>query len=185
MDYIQRSFSQSAIETAAYCSQTILVDIRQKKIFNLMNEGINLGFSIILAPDYSPEWVINREILWNKVEEFERRRDAQTGRLFVITLPKVFSNIIAKELLTRFCFECFIGKGIVTDIAYHDQHPQLHYFYIQTTLRPIEINGFSIKKERSSSNLNSMQLYRKKFIELCNEQLKLLNIKKRIAFKCD
>jgi len=49
--------------------------------------GRTASSSEILAPQGAPEWVYDRNELWNAVEAAERRKDAQLAREIEIGLP--------------------------------------------------------------------------------------------------
>ncbi|MFC5653735.1 MobA/MobL family protein [Paenibacillus solisilvae] len=42
----------------------------------------------IMAPVHSPEWIQDRNRLWNEVEKAEKRKDAQLCREINVALPK-------------------------------------------------------------------------------------------------
>src|SRR6202008_4025759 len=74
--FIQRSKGQSAVNAAAYRSASRMHDYRQDRTFDYTTKQ-DVIHSEILAPESSPEWVRKRELLWNRVEAREKRRDAQ------------------------------------------------------------------------------------------------------------
>lgn len=86
---ISRSKGRSTVAAAAYRSGQRLYDKRLQKYHQFRKRFIQ---SYILAPKNAPEWVYNREKLWNFVEKTEKRKDAQLSRELNIALPRELSN---------------------------------------------------------------------------------------------
>ena len=83
---VRRSVGQNAIASAAYNSRSKLsldatdkeTNITVQLAWDYSTKG-GLAFSKIYAPDHAPEWVYDRETLWNKSEKAENRCDATTA----------------------------------------------------------------------------------------------------------
>ena len=76
---ISRGKGQSAVACAAYRSAEKLMDERCDKVHDYTKKQ-DVAHSEILTPDISPEWMTNREKLWNHVEKIENRKDARLAR---------------------------------------------------------------------------------------------------------
>src|ERR1700674_578193 len=98
---ISRSKGRSAVAAAAYRSASQIHDFRQDLNFDYADKP-DVIHSEILAPDGAPEWVHNRELLWNTVEAGEKRRDAQVAREVEFALPEELSQIEAIALAREF-----------------------------------------------------------------------------------
>ena len=83
---ISRNGGKSVLASAAYRAGDRLTDERLGKSFDYTKKQ-GVDSTIILAPDNAPDWVANREKLWNEVEAAEKRKDAQLAREFNIALP--------------------------------------------------------------------------------------------------
>src|SRR5215469_18165023 len=84
---ISRSKGRSAVAAAAYRSASQLHDYRQDLTFDYAAKS-DVIHSEILAPREAPEWVHDRELLWNGVEAAEKRRDSQVAREVEFALPE-------------------------------------------------------------------------------------------------
>jgi len=84
---VQRGKGQNAVASAAYIARAKLeltvfdkaTGITGTLIFDYSAKP-GLAYSKIYAPDDAPLWVYDREVLWNKAEDAERRRNYQTAR---------------------------------------------------------------------------------------------------------
>jgi hypothetical protein len=84
---ISRSQGRSAIACAAYRSGERLMDERYEKIQDYSRKD-DIVHEEILLPENAPEWMADREKLWNAVEFAEKRKDAQLAREFNFALPQ-------------------------------------------------------------------------------------------------
>ena len=84
---ISRSKGRSAVAAAAYRSASEIRDYRQDLTFDYAAKP-DVIHSEILAPEGAPQWVHDRELLWNAVEAGEKRRDAQVAREVEFALPE-------------------------------------------------------------------------------------------------
>src|SRR5437762_3465551 len=76
---VSRAQGQSVVASAAYRSGELLRDEHIGQDFDYTRkEGIE--HSEILAAAQAPEWVFDRQALWNAVEACEKRKDAQLAR---------------------------------------------------------------------------------------------------------
>jgi hypothetical protein len=111
----------SVVKAAAYRSGERLAtpDEQGKEAVHDYSRKSDVLFTEILAPDNAPEWVHERETLWNRVEASEKRKDAQLAREVEVALPRELSLDECKELIRAFVGEQFTSKGMVADVAIH------------------------------------------------------------------
>ena len=105
-------------------------------------------------PEDAPRWLTDKlagktadqqsEILWNAVEKFERRKDAQLSRETVVALPKELTREQNIEVAREFV-SSLTERGQVADWAFHDE-PGNPHIHIMTTLRPLTQDGFGAKR---------------------------------------
>lgn len=140
---------------AAYRSGERLYDASQGKWFEFDKPDV-IHKEILAPTDVAlPEWVFDRQTLWNMVERAETRVDAQLYREAEITLPRELTKDQHVELVRAFVRDQFTSKGMVADIAIHrpsasDGEDQPHA-HVMLTLRRLDAGsatGFSAKKER-------------------------------------
>lgn len=138
---------QSVVASAAYQSAEKLHDEADGLTKNYQRKERVL-VNGILAPDNAPDWVHNREQLWNHVEAKEGLR-GQYARSWIIALPVELSREQQEKLLRGFVKKEFVARGMVADFAIHvdpeDRNPHAH---ILTTMRSFRKDGSWAPKAR-------------------------------------
>ncbi len=115
---IKRSAEKSTVASAAYRSGEELYDEREQetKKSGLKDRVVS---SWITAPDYAGSWANDRCRLWNSLEAFEKRKDAQLAIEIECALPHELSLRQQKELIAGFVDEHFTQQGRVVDVNIH------------------------------------------------------------------
>ena len=152
---IQRSKGCSATAAAAYRAAEKIHDDKTNVTHDYRKKRGVFGAEI-LAPSHAPDWVNNRDKLWNEVEKIEKRCDARVAREIDIALPVELNREQKKELVRDFVKEQFISQGMVADISFHNfdstacrrqggisKNPHAH---IMLTTRHINDDGFGFKQ---------------------------------------
>jgi Ti-type conjugative transfer relaxase TraA len=165
---ISRSKGRSAVAAAAYRSASQIHDYRQDLTFDYAAKP-DVIHSEILAPDRAPEWVRDRELLWNAVEAGEKRRDAQIAREIEFALPEELKRSEAIALGREFVEREFVARGMVADLNVHwDQgNPHAH---VMLTMRELTPDGFGLKV----TEWNRRELlgeWRENWADLANQHL--------------
>ncbi|NDW02534.1 MULTISPECIES: MobQ family relaxase [unclassified Salipiger] len=148
---ISRAGGRSSVAAAAYRSGGRLRDARQGREHDYSRKG-GVVHSEIMAPANAPEWMRDRDQLWNAVEAVEKRRDAQLAREIELALPRELDRESRLELLRGFVEREFVGRGMIADVAVHegkarDGHGQPHA-HVMLSMRELIGEGFG-KKDRS------------------------------------
>ncbi|MDN4075480.1 MobQ family relaxase [Fictibacillus terranigra] len=146
-----RKKQQSAIAAAAYRSGERLVDERT-------NEGKYYNRSVqpithILAPSHAPQWVYQRERLWNEVERVEKQWNSQLCREINVALPKELSHEEQEKLAITFCQEIFADDGMVADVAIHRDDEENPHFHVLLTMRPFNPDGTWGNKQKKTKEV--------------------------------
>lgn len=143
---ISRSKGQSPIAAAAYRSGERLEDERTGEVKsykrNVQPE------TMILAPSHAPEWVHDRNRLWNEVEKIEKNKNSQLAREINIALPVELSNDQQRELIKNYAQEQFVNRGMVADVAIHRDDQNNPHAHVMLTVRPFDENGEWGNKKR-------------------------------------
>ena len=174
-----RSKGQSAVAAAAYRSASKLFDKRRGVFFSYSRKQNVEPDSIILAPEGSPSWVYYRDKLWNKVEQVERRKDAQLYREFEVAIPKELPISNMKRLVREFSKEVFVSKGMVADICFHDLKRKNPHAHIMLSMRSINADGFG-KKERAWNEKELLKKWRADWADFANRALVAVGSSSRI-----
>ena len=127
-----RGTGASAVRAAAYRAAERLTDERLGTTADYTRKSDVLE-TAILAPESAPGWVHDRGTLWNRVEAFERRRDAQVAQEYELNLPREFSQAENWRLVTDFARRHLVSTGRVCDVTFHEHtaddgeaHPHAH-----------------------------------------------------------
>lgn len=131
---------QSAVAKASYVSNEALYSERDEELKQFRNRTVKPE-SFIIAPSHAPEWVYERERLWNEVEKVEKQYNAQVLREVVVALPIELSSQEQSDLIREFVQENFVSDGMVADVNIHRDQEHNPHAHILLTVRPFKENG--------------------------------------------
>lgn len=175
---ISRGKGQSAVASASYRSGERLTDERTGETKYYVREV--QPDTMILAPSNSPEWVRDRERLWNEVEQSEKRKDARLAREINIALPRELNNDQQKELIKNYVQEQFVNKGMIADIAIHRDDKENPHAHVMLTTREISADGFG-PKNRDWNKKELLEQWREEWANHANKALEKEGIQERIS----
>ncbi|HLG85915.1 MAG TPA: Ti-type conjugative transfer relaxase TraA [Alphaproteobacteria bacterium] len=179
---IGRKAGSSAVASAAYRSASRLRDDRLERSHDFSNKR-GVVHSEVVLPEDAPEQWSNRERLWNDVETFEVRKDAQLAREVEFALPREMTERQGIELARDFVQSEFVDQGMIADLNVHwdmaeDGTPKPHA-HVMLTMRSVDENGFG-PKVRDWNRTEMVERWREHWAELANERLAELDIDARI-----
>jgi len=179
---IGRRSGSSAVASAAYRSASRLRDDRLERshIFSVKRGVVH---SEVMLPDTAPKAWNDRERLWNDVEAFEIRKDAQLAREVEFSLPREMTQAQGIELARDFVQSEFVERGMIADLNVHwdmaeDGSPKPHA-HVMLTMRTVDENGFG-PKVREWNRTEMVERWRERWAELANERLAELGMDARI-----
>jgi len=91
---VKRSAGRSVTAAAAYRAAAKIEDITTGLVHDYTRKK-GVDYSEILSPisaSLGNEWLTDRQELWNKIEEVERRKDAQLAREITLAIPHELSR---------------------------------------------------------------------------------------------
>ena len=198
VNIISRKQGRSTVACAAYRSDEKLYDERNQRSFQFKKHEVQPE-SFILAPSHAPEWVNEREKLWNEVEQVEKRWTSQLSREVLIAIPNDLNNEQQRELVESYVQSQFVEKGMVADVNIHrdkDHNPHAH---IMLTMRPfnedgtwgekrpftgeLDKNGKKIYKDNPWDHKENVQIWRNEYQELVNRTYERLNLERRFDLR--
>jgi len=194
--FISRGKGQSATAAAAYRSGEKLFSQRYGKYNEYKRTHQPIAF--ILTPKNAPEWAKDREVLWNKVEEKEKQKNAQLAREINVALPKELPFDEQEKLVRDYCQNIFVDDGMVADVSIHRDDPNNPHFHVMLTLRSFNENGEfeakvkKVKDENGKSirteinDWNSREKFtswREQWAHFANEALEKNGFSERITHK--
>ena len=179
---IGRKSGSSAVASAAYRSGSRLRDERLDRSHDFSAKR-GVVHSEVMLPENAPESWSDRERLWNDVEAFEVRKDAQLAREVEFALPREMTQAQAIELARDFVQAEFVDRGMIADLNVHwdmaeDGMPKPHA-HVMLTMRAVDENGFG-QKVRDWNRTEMVERWRRRWAELANERLAELDIDARI-----
>ena len=179
---IGRKSGSSAVASAAYRSGSRLRDERLDRSHDFSAKR-GVVHSEVLLPENAPEAWRDRERLWNDVEAFEVRKDAQLAREVEFALPREMTQAQGIELARDFVQAEFVDRGMIADLNVHwdmaeDGMPKPHA-HVMLTMRAVDENGFG-QKVRDWNRTEMVERWRERWAEIANERLAELDIDARI-----
>jgi Ti-type conjugative transfer relaxase TraA len=166
---VHRAKGQSAVAAAAYRSGSSLHE-DATGIAHDYTRKRGVEHTEILAPEGAPDWVFDRQTLWNQVESAEKRKDAQLAREIEIGLPVELSQREQIALVRDFARREFVAKGMVADLGVHFDNPQNPHAHILLTTRSLTEAGFG-PKNRGWNDKRELLQWRRGWAEVTNEHL--------------
>ena len=152
---ISRGAGRSIVSAAAYRHRARMMDEQVGTSFSYRGGARELVHEELALPDQTPAWLkaavdgktvaAASEALWNAVDAFETRSDAQLARELIIALPEELTRLENIALVREFVADSFTSKGMVADWVFHDKDGNPH-IHLMTTLRPLTEEGFGPKK---------------------------------------
>lgn len=146
-------------------------------------EGFGILHTEILLPEGAPAWMGDRQSLIDAIEAAETRKDAQLLREIEVSLPRDLTLAQQTALLQAFVRSAFVSKGMIADIAIHDErasdggrNPHAH---ILLTLREVTPDRFG-KKVRAWNSPALVREWRETWATMANEMLAELGFEKRL-----
>lgn len=179
---------RSIISAVAYGSRSTLPDLRQDREWSYTRKR-DLAHSEILVPAIAPAWATDRAELWNRVDAAERRKDANTGRELVLSLPRQLDRAAQIAALRDFAERELLSRGLAVDVNLHkpkalDGQPNDHAHLFFPT-RAFDSDGFAKKKLPWLSNptdaAGEMEALRGAWAACLNRQLELTGRNARVS----
>lgn len=179
---IRRGTFTCAVATAAYRSGSKLsLEVFDKTLSRYVSYSFDysqkkgIAFSTIMAPAYAPEWVFDRQILWQTVENRETKYNAHLATEFTIALPEELTPEQNIELVKEFAQTSFVGRGMIADINFHNDHgnnPHLHIMCPTRLIQERDKGGKLLAKQRSWNSKATIKSIKQDQARIINKFLK-------------
>ena len=156
---ISRGKGHSVVAAAAYRAGERIVEARTGDVHDYRRRS-GVDHCEIMAPRGAPGWCKKRAQLWNRAEDAERRIDGQVGRQVELALPRELSLKQRRRLVRGYVRKNFTRRGMVADIAYHDQDGKNPHVHMLLTMRLLAGEAFSSKKQRDWNKRDCLGAWR-------------------------
>ena len=137
---VSRGSGRSAVAASAYMSCSRMYN-EYDGIQHDYTRKQGLIYQEVMLPPMAPSKWIDREQLWNAVEETEKTKDSRLAREFVVALPVELDKDSNISLLQDFIKNNFVDMGMCADFAIHDTDGHNPHAHILLTVRPLNENG--------------------------------------------
>ncbi len=179
---ISRAAGRSAVSAAAYRAGERLHDERLDRDHDFRARA-GVEHSEIMLPEGAREEWRDRERLWNDVEAFEKRKDAQLAREVEFAIPREMSKAEGIELARDFVAAEFVDRGMIADLNVHwdmgaDGSPKPHA-HVMLTMREVGPDGFG-QKVREWNAKENVEQWRERWAGHVNQRLAELDIDARV-----
>lgn len=176
---VSRGHGRSAVDVSAYCCGKDFVDKRTGKTHRYSDkEGVLK--TMVLAPLGAPDWVNDPETLWNVVEAGEKRKDAQTARHFLLTLPRELSHEQHVQLVVEWTQRELVDKGMVAQVTFHDLGDGNPHSDVLCTMRKMVDGKFEATKSREWNKKDLLRHWRKSWCDAENAALEKAGCPERV-----
>jgi hypothetical protein len=157
---IKRSSGKSAVAGAAYRSGEKILDQRTG-VTHDYTKKTEVNCSEIITP-HMPKvdnsWLKDRAQLWNRVETFEKRHDAQLAREINIAIPTELNRGAQIALVREYAKTNYVDRGMVADINFHDLRSNNPHAHIMLTMRDLIVTNERVEFGNKNRDWNSKDL---------------------------
>lgn len=191
---VKRRLGQNAVASAAYNARTKLeltvldkaTGITGTLVFDYSSKP-GLAYSKIYAPDHAPEWVYDRQKLWNKCEQAENRCDANTAHKIMLPLPNELT-IEQNIALLEDCVKELVKLGMIVDANIHYDNENNKHAHLMCSMRELVENRygeieFAPTKNRAWNHKNFVNFIRQMHADKVNEHYVMHGYDKRFCHK--
>lgn len=145
---ISRAGGRSAVASAAYRSGEKLYNEKTGLTHDFTQKGGVIMNEIIL-PKHAPMRYQDRSVLWNEVQQIEKRSDAQFAREIEVALPSEMTREDQIECVRSYIRDNFVSEGMIADWALHDKGDGNPHAHILLTLRGIDEHEKWLQKQKT------------------------------------
>ena len=150
MKSISRGSGQSAIASAAYRAGEKLQDARYGKVQDYSKKEGVLSKEIIFPSALKNQTSIDRNSLWNKAEEAEKRKDSRVAREWIVNLPHELNEQQRQQIAHEFSQKLADKYNVIADCCIHQPSdkevargadPRNFHAHIMLTTRQVHLTA--------------------------------------------
>jgi MobA/MobL family len=137
---IKRSAGKSVTAAAAYRAGAKIEDATTGLTHDYTRKS-GVDHSEILTPIFpsaGSEWMLDREELWNRVEQGEKRHDAQLAREVTLAIPTELSRVEQIALVREYVQTNYVQAGMIADVNLHHLDGDNPHAHILLSMRSLE-----------------------------------------------
>ena len=145
---LSRAKGRSSVQKMAYICCTMAKDERTNRTFRYLTKQSELVHTETSLPKNAPDSWKNPTVLWNAVEQSEKKNNAKIA----YDMDGAFPNELSHEQMIEVCrkqSKFMTDKGFCVTWAIHDKNDGNPHVHILATTRPLDKNGkFTIKEKK-------------------------------------
>jgi hypothetical protein len=157
---VKRSSGKSAVAAAGYRAGEKILD-KRTGITHDYTKKTGIDHSEIITPhlpNTDRNWLLDRAELWNRVEAFEKRYDAQLAREINIAIPTELDRDTQIALVREYTKTNYVDRGMVADINFHDLKSNNPHAHIMLTMRDLIVADGRVEFGNKNREWNSKDL---------------------------
>lgn len=176
---IGRSGGRSAVACAAYRTGMEIEDERYGEVRDFTHKR-DVVTHFTVAPENAPDWARDTAQLWNRVEAYEKRKDAQLAYEWEIALPSELSDAQRAAIAHHFASWLVEEYGVAVTMGVHsgaDRGNGMNdHLHAMMTRRGVNADGFEPKilpqfSVKAGAKNPEVDRVREKVAELINDAL--------------
>jgi hypothetical protein len=174
---VKRSAGRFVTAAAAYRAGAKIEDITTGLVHDYTRKK-GIDYSEIMSPisaSLGNKWLTDRQELWNKVEEIEKRKDAQLAREITLAIPRELDRQEQIALVREYVQTNYVAAGMVADINLHHLDGDNPHAHILLSMRNLQTTPEgTVEFGLKNTDWNSKELlltHRKSWEEITNKYL--------------
>ncbi len=158
VNQVKRTEGRTAVASAAYRAGEKLLNLWDGETHDYTKKS-GVVHKEILLPEHAPKRFYDRATLWNDLEQFEKRGDAQLCYSFDLALQNELTMEENIALAKKYVSKYFVSDGMIADLAVHlpDKEPggiPNPHFHVLSPIRPLNADGTWGAKQRREYRLD-------------------------------
>jgi MobA/MobL family len=157
---VKRSSGKSAVAAAGYRAGEKILD-KRTGITHDYTKKTGVDHSEIITPHLPHtdcDWLLDRAELWNRVEAFEKRYDAQLAREINIAIPTELDRSTQIALVREYIKTNYVDRGMVADVNFHNLESNNPHAHIMLTMRDLIVANGRVEFGNKNREWNSKDL---------------------------
>lgn len=182
----------------AYINGRCIYDNYEKKSRKMHTRDDIIARGVVL-PKKAPKRLFDLQTLSNEVNNAEKRKDARTAQVIVMSLPNALPREAYATLVETFCHENFVKKGRCVSYAIHaggrrdktelkllpsiEERQDNPHAHLIIPFRPIDECGFCETKleSRMHSTKAAISAFRKSWADIQNQTFERARLEVRVT----
>ncbi len=199
MSPLGRSKHPSIVALAAYRAGERLVDRRQHEAFDHRDRSDVVHQRILLAEgavEAGAAWALDRQELWNRVQEADLGKRARYAHEWMLALPHELPQAARIALAVRYAEALVQRYGSAVDLVVHEPRPEgdhrNHHAHLLVTTREVRGEDFGRKTDFNQpwaalqargveSTIKQLYGWRDTWVEYANDALRAAGLGARLS----